>query len=567
VGQEPVVLVVDDEREHLGRIREELSCRYGRHYEITCQSSPEHALRTLKDLCASGRDVALVLVDQWMPSMTGVEFLEAAKGVNPKTKRALLVPWGAWGDPRTRDVIVRAMTLGHIDYYVLKPWGSPDEFFHKTVTAFLHDWVREQRPKNPRVDVVGDPNSKRTRQLRERLGRLRVDSDLISIDSAEGRRVLDTEGGEKTSTVVVLRDSGKALVDPTDAELAEGLGWRTRLGNDTEFDVVVVGAGPAGLSAAVYASSEGLRTLVVESDAIGGQAGSSSLIRNYVGFARGVSGSELAQQAYQQAWVFGTTFLVTRKMSSIRREGAGLILTTESSESDYDGEDVRCRAAVLATGVSYRRLDASGLEGLPGVFYGSSTTEAQALEGADVFVVGGGNSAGQAAMHLSTYAASVTLLVRGESLAASMSDYLIQELDASPRVSVKFLTEVAAGGGEGSLEYLVLRDARSAREEKVAADALFVLIGSEPFTDWVPAEITRDRWGFILTGPDLPGEQDATTDTPLLLETSMPGVFAAGDVRHGSIKRCASAVGEGSIAIRLVHEHLERQASRAESPT
>jgi thioredoxin reductase (NADPH) len=569
VGREPVVLVVDDEREHLGKIREELTDRYGRHYEITCQSSPDDAMRMLRELCGSGRDVALVLVDQWMPSMTGVEFLEAAKAVNPRTKRALLVPFGAWGDPETRDVIVRAMTLGHIDYYVLKPWGSPDEFFHKTVTAFLHDWVREQPPKDPLVTVVGESNSKRAPELREQLKRLRVDPGSIASDSAKGRSVLEAEGAAPTSTLVTWRDGRKALVNPTNAQLAEGLGWRTRLGDDREFDVVVVGAGPAGLSAAVYASSEGLRTLVVDKESIGGQAGSSSLIRNYVGFARGVSGSELAQQAYQQAWVFGTTFVVTREMRSLERESNALRLRTGEDDEDdeYVSEEVKCRAVVLATGVVYRRLGASGLDELPGVFYGASTSQAQALEGADVFVVGGGNSAGQAAMHLATYAANVTLLVRSESLAASMSDYLIQELDASARVSVRFFTQVVAGGGEGKLEYLVLRDVNTGNEEKVPADALFVLIGSEPNTDWLPREIARDRWGFILTGPDLPRDQSATSEAPLLLETSMPGVFAVGDVRHGSIKRCASAVGEGSIAIRLVHEHLARQAPRAETLT
>jgi thioredoxin reductase (NADPH) len=558
VDRQPVVLVIDDEHEHLGRIREELSCRYGRHYEITCESSPEKAMRRLHDLRASGHDVALILSDQWMPNMTGVEFLAAAKAVVPRTKRALLVPWGAWGDPRTAEEIVRAMTLGHIDYYVLKPWQSPDEFFHKTITAFLHDWARARPPTDPLISVVGPASSPRVHQLRERLNRLRVDHGYIPTESAEGRRVLRSEGGRETSSIITWRDGRKAMVDPTDAELAEGLGWKTVLGDRTDFDVVVVGAGPAGLAAAVYASSEGLRTLVVEAQAIGGQAGSSSLIRNYVGFARGVSGSELAQQAYQQAWVFGTTFLVTREMKSVWREGAELFLATRASpEGDYGGEQVRCRAVILATGVSYRRLDAPGLDKLPGVFYGASTIEAQAMGGGDVFVIGGGNSAGQAAMHLSSYASSVTLLVRGGSLAESMSDYLIRELDAAPNVSVRFRTEVVGGGGEGRLEYVVLRDLESSRSKRVPAGALFVLIGSKPFTEWLPPEVARDRWGFILTGPDVTPAQ-RSEDEPLLLETSMAGVFAAGDVRHGSVKRCASAVGEGSIAIRLVHEYLER---------
>ena len=568
MGRKPVVLVVDDEREHLGRIREELSCRYGLHYDITCESSPERAMRRLDDLRGSGRDVALILSDQWMPKVTGVEFLASAKAVVPRTKRALLVPWGAWGDPKTAEEIVRAMTLGHIDYYVLKPWQSPDEFFHKTITAFLHDWARARPPTDPLISVVGPASSPRVHELRERLNRLRVDHGYISSESPEGRRVLTLEGGGENSSIITWRDGRRALVDPTDAELAEALGWKTVLGERTLFDVVVVGAGPAGLAAAVYASSEGLRTLVVEAQAIGGQAGSSSLIRNYVGFARGVSGSELAQQAYQQAWVFGTTFLVTREVRSIWRQDHELFLSTRASpEGHYEGEEVRCRAVILATGVSYRRLEAPGLEKLPGVFYGASTIEAQAMGGGDVFVVGGGNSAGQAAMHLSTYASSVTLLVRGDSLAESMSDYLIRELDASPNVSVRFGTEVVGGGGEGRLEYIVLRDLEMSRDERVPAGALFVLIGSVPFTEWLPGEVARDRWGFILTGTDVPEGQRSAADEPLLLETSMPGVFAAGDVRHGSVKRCASAVGEGSIAIRLVHEYLESQAARPSAST
>ena len=362
---------------------------------------------------------------------------------------------------------------------------------------------------------------------------------------------------------VIVGLDGRALADPTNEQVAEACGLPTRLAR-SDFDLVIVGAGPAGLASAVYAGSEGLQTLVVERETIGGQAGSSSLIRNYLGFARGVSGAELTMRAYQQAWVFGVDFLMMREVTSLR-PAAGVLGVTLSG-----GEEVTARAVVVATGVTYRRLGIAALEELTGagVFYGASVAEAQALAGEQVYVVGGGNSAGQAAVHLSRHAQRVTLLVRGESLATGMSRYLIDEIEAATNIDVLLATEVVGGGGAGRLQRLVLIDRRTGYSRSVAAAALFVLVGAQPHTSWLPADVARDRWGFVLTGADAHDSEAGPGWTlsrpPLALETSLPGVFAVGDVRHRSIKRVASAVGDGAVVVGQVHEHLARDVRATE---
>jgi thioredoxin reductase (NADPH) len=364
---------------------------------------------------------------------------------------------------------------------------------------------------------------------------------------------------------VFLMD-GRVLVDPTNAELAAAYGVSTQLDERRDFDVIVLGAGPAGLSASVYSSSEGLDTLTIEVESIGGQAGSSSLIRNYLGFSRGVSGAELAQRAYQQAWVFGTSFLLMRQATGLRTEGERHVVSIS------DGSSATARAVILAMGISYRRLAVPSLEafGGSGVFYGPAGSEARALSGEDVYIVGGGNSAGQAAMHLARFARQVTLLVRGSAPAASMSQYLRDALDATANVDVRLKTEVVDGGGDGRLDHLTLRDRGSGATETVPAGGLFVLIGGHPHTDWLPREIERDRWGYVLTGSDAIRERraggDPLTWSPLMLETSVPRVLAVGDVRHGSVKRVASAVGEGSVAVEQMHQCLARELPTRRSP-
>ena len=553
----PVILVVDDDGQELARIKHELTSRYTLAYDIVCSDSSERAMGKLREYTNQGRDVALVLADQSMAPTPGVDFLAASKSLVPTSKRGLLIPWGAWGDEETSSAIVGAIGLGHIDYYVLKPWRSPDEFFHRTVTTFLHEWARERPVDKPQIAVVGENGARRSYEIRDLLTRFRIEHGFYPHDSEEGTKTLRRAGldGRRLPAVVLL--DGRALIDPSNHELADSFGVRTRLDTDAMFDVVVIGAGPAGLAAAVYGSSEGLRTLVIERDALGGQAGSSSLIRNYLGFAKGVSGAELAQQAYQQAWVFGTTFLMTREASAIRRVSNRFVVELEHGEETY------AKTVVLANGVSYRRLDVPGLDDLigAGVFYGSSAGEAPAMEGRKVFIVGGGNSAGQAAKCFSSYASKVTILVRGDSLAESMSDYLLKDIEAADNIDVRFATQVIDAGGEGRLQHLVLEDLHTSHRERLEADALFILIGARPYTEWLPDEIERDRWGFVLTGRDLDQDLAWSSRDRLDLETSVPGVFAAGDVRHGSLKRVASAVGEGSTAIRHIHEFLEHEGA------
>jgi thioredoxin reductase (NADPH) len=469
--------------------------------------------------------------------------------LHPHAKRGLLIEWGAWGDRATGEAIHDAMEHGRIDYYVLRPAGTPDEVFHQAVSSFLLEWSRSQRIAPHTIHVVGDSWSGRAYELRDILERCAMPHAFCLADSDKGRELLAAVDGEPRLPLMIMPD-GTVLSDPSDAEVGSAGGAAVDP-RRSEFDVVIVGSGPAGLSAAVYAASEGFSTLVVDEGGVGGQATSSSLIRNYLGFPRGVSGGRLAEQAYEQAWVFGANFAFMQCAVGIEREGDRISVMLSQHGP------VTARAVILATGATYRRLGVPELEELngAGVFYGGPASEAQALKGREVYVVGGANSAGQAALHLARYASRVTLVVRSQSLAAGMSHYLVRQVESAANVQVRLGTEVVGGGGDGSwLEHLVLRTA-DGEEETVPAQGLFLLIGARPRTDWLPREIARDSHGFVLTGPDL-GEDCGwpLERSPFLLETSMPGVFAAGDVRHGAVKRVASAVGEGSIAIQLVHQ-------------
>ena len=557
-AMKPLMLVVEDEREPRALIRGELERRYGSDYHVTCEGSALAALAKLERRRAAGEPVALVLADQWMPDLTGEEFLARAKPLFPDAKRALLVNFGAWGDRMTADAMLRAMASGRMDYYVLKPWRRADEFFHRTITEFLHEWDRASSASPQEVSVICKRRATRSHELGELLVRNGVPHVIYDRDSTAGRRMLAEAGLEATKDPVVLLLGGGVLVNPTNAELANAYGVSTSLEGRSDFDVAVVGAGPAGLAAAVYASSEGLDTLVVERESIGGQAGSSSRIRNYLGFARGVSGAELAQRAYQQAWIFGARFLHTREVTALRPNGSRHILTLS------DGSEASVAAVVLATGISYRRLRIPELEALvgTGVFYGASVSEARAHVGQDVYVVGGGNSAGQAAVHLSRYAGRVTILIRRDSLVETMSSYLIEEIEAADNIEIRPCAEVTGCTGDGALESITLRDCVSGRTETAPAAALFVLIGAEPHTSWLPAAIRRDDWGYVLTGPDLPSGSWPLDRSPLMFETSQPGVFAVGDARDGSTKRVASAVGEASVVIEQVHHLFDAASDR-----
>ena len=535
----PLILAVDDEPAALTRITSELQ-RYSRDYRVVCGPSAESALRQLRALRDAGEQVAIVLAAK-SPNLKGETLLAEVHDLHPHAKRGLLIPWGGWGDEEIADAIRDAMAVGHIDYYVLKPWSTPDELFHRLVSEFLHEWRRAHAPGRREITIVADPWSQRGYELRNLLARNGVPHAFHSCHTPEGEELLRGCGHAGSDAPIVLLPQGPPLVDPRPADLAK-YGYRvpTDLTDTGRFDVVVVGAGPAGLAAAVYASSEGLRALVVEHESIGGQAGSSARIRNYLGFSRGVTGAELAQRAYQQAWVFGTTFLLMRRIDRLEAQEDCFVV------SIADGPEVEARSVVLAMGVSYRRLGIPALEEHlgTGVFYGASSSEAQLYTGGHVFVIGGANSAGQAAVYLSRYAADVSLVVRGSSLAATMSQYLLDEIESKANIDVRLSTQVVDGGGDGRLERLVLRD--ESGETTVDADALFILIGAQPNTDWLPQEVVRDDYGFLVTGA---GEH--------MFETSVPGVFAIGDVRSGSVKRVASAVGEGSVVIQQIHRYLQ----------
>jgi thioredoxin reductase (NADPH) len=543
----PVFFVVGDEAGRLRSLAEELKSRYGSHYSVVVRASAADALAGLGECREAGTAVALVLADQGMPAMTGIELLSRVRELYPTTRRGLLI---AWGDQSSTGLVLRAAALGQIDFYVPTPAWAPDEQFHLAVTESLDQWWRQRGGRFEAVTVVGAEPHARSHEIRDVLARNSVPFGFHRNDSPEGRALLDRLGVEPDHGPVVALYNGAVLVDPTNAEVAQALGAQVRPADQT-YDVLIIGAGPAGLAGAVYGSSEGLNTAVLEREAFGGQAGTSSMIRNYPGFPRGVSGAELAWRAYEQARVLGTQFIYGNPAVSLADEGGLRRVGLQ------DGSEVRARAVVIGTGVSYRRLQATGLESLvgAGVFYGAATVQAPGVSGQQVFVVGGGNSAGQAALHLSKYARQVSILVRSTTLAASMSQYLIREIGNTSNVDVRYGVDVIGGGGEGGLEHVRLRDRVSGAVRSEPAAGLFVLIGAEPFTGWLPEAVARDRWGYVLTGLDT-GRHWPLARTPLLLETSLPGVFAVGDVRHGSVKRVASAVGEGSICIRLVHEYL-----------
>jgi thioredoxin reductase (NADPH) len=563
-ADQPVILVVDHDPEALERTSAQLRRRFGCDYRIVCERSAQAALVALEELRAAGGRLAIVLADQRLPDIDGDEFFAAVRELHPTAKRCLLIRWGGWGERETAAAIHRAMEAGLIDYYVIKPWRQPDEPFNRTISEFLHEWARTDPSQEKEILVVGEKWSPRVREVREILSRNGMPPPgFLDSDSPEGREVLESVGGTgRLPVVIILRE--KVLFEPTNAELGDAVGCMVEL-DRAEYDLMIVGAGPAGLASAVYGASEGLRTLVVECESVGGQAGSSSLIRNYLGFSRGISGGYLATLAYQQAWVFGAHFLLMREATELRPSPVGWELRMA------DGSSACAPAVVLAGGVSYRRLAIPALEALEGgVFYGASTSDAHLMSGGRAFVVGGGNSAGQAATHLARYAEHVTLVVRGPTLSTSMSRYLQQVIASTPNMDVRFNTRVVDGSGGRRLERLVLETTEGERVEE-PADGLFVMIGAAPRTEWLPDEIMRDDWGYVLTGPDLIGDGGPRERWPLArpprpYETCAPGVFAVGDVRHRAIKRVASAVGEGSVVISQVHDHLA-QAHTRPAPT
>jgi thioredoxin reductase (NADPH) len=536
----PVILVVDDDTAARAALLEAVDRRYGHDYDVTAERSAAEARDRLQELRDEGRPVAMIVADHHMPGETGARLLAASRRLHPTAQRLLLTDWA---DFSTVDDTVQALTMGEIDTWVARPFGPADEEFHSVLTAALARWTHEADRAGVALTIVGEPWDASTGVLRDAFARLLLPFRFRDVASAEGRALLDAAGVQGPLPVVVLAD-GRGIAQASQADVAMALGVQGSVG-DERVDVAVIGAGPAGLAAAVYGASEGLSVTVIESTAIGGQASSSPMMRNYLGFPAGVTGAELTARAYQQAVTFGVKFVFGRTAAALRIEAEDRIVALD------DGSELHAADVIVATGVSYRRMGIERLEALVGrgVFYGSGTSEARALEGGHVYVVGGANSAGSAAIHLARHAARVTILVRGGTLVDTMSDYLIREIDNADNVDVRLHTEITDVRGDLRLEALLLRDRSSGTSEEVRADAVFILIGAAPHTSWLPPEILRDDHGFILTGVQRPDPADG-----LGLATTMPGVFAAGDVRFNPVKRVAAAVGDGSTAIRQVHE-------------
>jgi thioredoxin reductase (NADPH) len=545
------ILTVDDDPSVSRAVARDLRRRYGDSHRIVRAESGEQALDALREMKLRGEEVAVLLADYRMPQMSGLQFLEAAMDLYPAARRVLLT---AYADT---SAAIDAINIVDLDYYLLKPWDPPEEKLYPVIEAQLEAWASADRRPVVETKVVGHRWSARSSEVREFLARNQVPYRWYGSDSPEGQRLLDAAGVDWQSLPLVVTPDGTVFVAPTDGELAERVGLRTRPAKSF-YDVVVVGGGPAGLGAAVYGASEGLRTVLIERTATGGQAGQSSRIENYLGFPDGVSGAQLTDRARRQAVKFGAELITTRDVVGLEINGSARTVRFA------DGAALDAHTVILATGVAYRQLRAPGLERLTGrgVFYGSALTEAANCADQDVFVVGGANSAGQAAAYLARGARSVTLLVRGRSLESSMSYYLVQQLAEIERVHIRTCTEIAEAHGGKHLERLTLRDSTTGELSTVDAGYLFVFIGAEPRTDWLEGVVLRDGRGFVVAGPDLATDGALPPGwildrPPFHLETSVPGVFAAGDVRAESAKRVASAVGEGAMAVMLVHRYLE----------
>jgi thioredoxin reductase (NADPH) len=544
----PILLAVDDDVSVLEAVVQDLRRQYGTTYRVMRAASGQAALDTLTQLKTREEPVALIISDQRMPGMTGVDFLERARGIYPEARRVLLT---AYADT---EAAIRAINSARIHYYLNKPWDPPEEKLYPVVTDLLEDWNAGYRPSFEGLRVIGHRWLLKDHTVRDFLSRNHVPYRWLDVDSGEEvRKLLEDRQLDPNCLPVVLFSDGSVLVDPDLSALAARVGLRVQAAQEF-YDLVVVGAGPAGLAAAVYGASEGLRTLVIEPEAPGGQAGSSSRIENYLGFPSGVTGAELGRRAHTQALRFGAEFVMQRA-TGLRVEGQYRFLQLA------DGREVSSHTVLLSPGVQYRKLDVPGAEQLTGrgVYYGAALVEAVSCKDEDVFIVGGANSAGQAALHFAKYACKVTMLVRGDGLSATMSKYLIDEIARTSNIVVEARTQVLEAMGEDRLEGLRLRGAQG--EWQAPATSLFIFIGAAPVTAWLPQCVLRDEKGFVLAGPDLREEGRLPevwreAREPFLLESSVPGVFVAGDVRHGSVKRVASAVGEGSIAVQFVHQYL-----------
>src|SRR5579864_8370900 len=552
----PILLTVDDDPDVLRAIERDLRSQYGGDYRVISSDSPEGALDLLKGLKVRNDGVALLLADQRMPRIDGVGFLQAAKEIYPDAKRALLT---AYADT---NAAISAINQANIDYFFMKPWDPPSEHLYPQVVDMLDDWQASYHPAFQGIRVLGTRWSPQCYELRDFLARSHVPYQWIDVEGSandpETKRLLEALGSDSSELPVVLFPDGNKLLNSAPAEVAQKVGLRTR--PETSFyELAIVGGGPAGLAAAVYGASEGLKTVIVEREAPGGQAGMSSRIENYLGFPVGLSGGDLARRAVAQAKRFGVEILAPQTVVGLRPEGPYRIIKLA------DGSEISCHALMIATGVQWRKLDAPGIDRLQGagVYYGGGATEALSCKGESVYVVGGANSAGQAAMNFSKYAERVVILVRGPSLGSTMSQYLIEQIEHTPNIQLWNHASIAEVHGDKHLEEIAVLCSDTNKVERVPASSMFIFIGALPRTDWLGDLVERDDRGFILTGPDLiwNGKRPKTWTLerdPFLLETNIPGLFAVGDVRHGSVKRVASGVGEGSVAVQFIHQYLSK---------
>ena len=550
--RKPIILSVDDDQQVLRSLKRDLRSQYRDHYRIISTSQPEEALDAVKDLKKRGEVIALFLSDQRMPEMLGVDFLERAKPYYPEAKRVLLT---AYSDT---EAAIRAINEVQLDYYLLKPWDPPEEKLYPVLNELLEDWKLTHRPAFSGLRVIGYQYSPKSHNIKDWLAANLLPYEWIDARSESGEDLVKLHQCRVGELPLVLLEDGTSLSDPTLAELGEALGM-SATAKEELYDVVIIGAGPSGLAAAVYGGSEGLRTLVIEQRAPGGQAGTSSRIENYLGFPSGLSGSELTRRAMAQTLRFGVEVVSPREVNAIEIHGKYKILTLD------DGTKVKTRTVILTTGVSYRKLPAEGADKFSGagVYYGAAITEAKSCANQDVYIVGGGNSAGQGAVYLSKFARQVTILVRKPDLTSSMSSYLIDQIEAIDNITVEGHREVVRVCGEDDrIRRLVLKNTTDESTYEVDADALFIFIGARPRTGWLEqGQIMTDKRGFVITGRDLLATAERSKSWPLernpfLLETCQPGIFAAGDVRSGAMNRVASAVGEGAMAIKFVHEYL-----------
>ncbi len=548
----PVLLTVDDDPSVSRAVARDLRKRYGSEYRILRASAGDEALDAIKEVVLRGDHVAAILADYRMPRMNGIEFLEAAMDLVPQARRALLT---AYADT---NAAISAINVVDVDHYLLKPWEPPEEKLYPVVDDLLDSWRREGRTPVHKIKILGHPWSAASYEVRDFLARNQVPYHWYRIDEPDGERMVTAANADPTQAPIVITAEGTPLVQPSLTELADAVGLSTTPGVDF-YDVIIIGGGPAGLGAAVYAASEGLRTVVIERSAAGGQAGQSSRIENYLGFPDGVSGGQLTDRARRQALRFGAEILTARTVAGLSVKGPARLVELD------DGSAIAAHTVVLASGVSYRHLDASGVDDLVGrgIYYGSAATEAADCVDDHVLIVGGANSAGQAAVFFARHARAVTLVVRGDSLERSMSSYLVEQIRSIENVSVQLNSSIGKCDGQDHLQCVTLIDNTDGSQQVIDAEHLFIFIGAAPLTDWLPADIVRDRSGFVLTGPDLGDRRELPAwdldRAPYLLESSVPGVFVAGDVRAQSVKRVASAVGEGALAVTLVHRYLNEQ--------